>query len=64
MKTVKEIRADGYPLRIKGNSGYDATLVGCQPLLEGKYMGIYRYPGGDCCHDLAEIKSFFVIIEQ
>ena len=64
MKTVKEMRADGYPLRIKGNGGYEATLVSCQPLLDGEYMGIYRYPGGDCCHDLAEIKRVFVIIEQ
>ena len=64
MKTVKEMRTDGYPLRIKGNGGYEATLVGCQPLLDGEYMGIYRYPGGDCCHDLAEIKRVFVIIEQ
>ena len=64
MKTVKEMREDGYPLRIKGNGGYEATLVGCQPLLDGEYMGIYRYPGGDCCHDLAEIKRVFAIIEQ
>lgn len=64
MKTVKEMRADGYPLRIKGNGGYEATLVSCQPLLGGEYMGIYRYPGGDCCHDLAEIKRFFAVIEQ
>lgn len=62
--TVQEMRADGYPLRIVGNGGYKAILVGCQPLLGGEYMGIYRYPGGDSCHDLREIKQFFTILEQ
>ena len=64
MKTVEEMRKDGYPLKIKGNDGYSATLVYCQPLLDGDYMGIYRYPRGERCHDLAEIKRFFEIIEQ
>ena len=57
--TVQEMRKAGYPLKIIGNGGYKATLVSCQPLAHGEYMGIYRYPGGDCCHDLAEIKRYF-----
>ena len=64
MKTVQQMRKEGYPLHIIGNGGYKATLVGCQPLLGCDYMGIYRYPGGDCCHDLEEIKMHFEIIEQ
>lgn len=63
-KTVKQMRADGWPLRIIGNDGYEARLVECQPLFEGDYMGVYRYPGGDCCHDLAEIKQCFTVLEQ
>ena len=62
--TVQEMRKAGYPLKIRGNGGYSATLVGCQPLGGGKYMGIYCYPGGDCCHDLTEIKRYFKIVEQ
>lgn len=62
--TVQEMRAAGYPLKIKGNDGYPATLVDCQPLTGGEYMGVYRYPGGDYCHDLAEIKRYFEIVEQ
>ena len=49
--TVDDMRKDGWPLKIIGNGGYPATLVGCQSLFDGDYMGIYRYPGGDCCHD-------------
>lgn len=64
MTIVEQMRRDGYPLRIKGNDGYEATLCGMQPLLDGEYMAIYRYPGGDCCHDLAEIKRCFEIIER
>ena len=62
--TVQEMRAEGYPLKIKGNDGYTATLVDCQPLNGGEYMGIYRYSRGECCHDLEEIKRHFEIIEQ
>ena len=62
--TVQEMRKAGYPLKIIGNGGYKATLVSFQPLGYGEYMGIYRYPGGDCCHDLAEIKRYFEIVEQ
>lgn len=64
MKTVEEMRKDGYPKKIIGNGGYKATLVHCQPLFGGEYMGIYRYPGGDCCHDLKEIKRCFTILEK
>lgn len=62
--TVQEMRKVGYPLKIIGNDGYKATLVDCQPLFDGEYMGVYRYPGGDCFHDLNEIKRFFTILEQ
>ncbi len=64
MKTIDEMRKDGYPFKIKGNDGYAATLVGCQPLFGGDYMAIYRYPGGDACHDLWEVKNCCEIIEQ
>ena len=64
MKTLEQMREDGYPLKIKGNGGYKATLYGCQPLLDGEYMAIYMYPGGQCCHDINEIKSYFEILEQ
>lgn len=61
---VDRMRKAGYPLKIKGNDGYEATLVGCQPLCDGDFMGIYRYPGGECCHDLDEIKRCCEVIEQ
>lgn len=61
--TVQQMRADGWPLRIIGNDGYKATLVECQPLFGKDYMGVYRYPGGDCCHDLEEIKRCFTVLE-
>ena len=63
-KTIEKMRKDGYPDKIKGNGGYSATLCGIQPLNDGDYMAIYRYPGGMCCHDLAEIKRCFEILEQ
>lgn len=62
--TVEKMRKDGYPLKILGNDGYPATLVDCQPLSDGDYMGVYRYPRGECCHDLHEIQNHFTIIEQ
>lgn len=64
MKTIEEMRKDGYPLRIKGNDGFNATLKGCQPLFNGDYMAIYRYSGGECCHDIEEIERCFEVIEQ
>lgn len=54
---VRFLRSEGYPLRIIGNGGYEATLVGMQPLIGCQHAGIYRYPGGDCCHGLEEIRS-------
>ena len=54
---VKFLRSEGYPLRMIGNGGYEARLVCMQPLIGRDHMGIYRYPGGDCCHGLEEIQS-------
>lgn len=61
---IEKMRKDGYPYKIRGNDGYPATLYNMQPLNDGDYMAIYRYPGGECCHDLEEIKRHFEIIEQ
>jgi hypothetical protein len=61
---IKKMRKDGYPYKIKGNGGYNATLYDMQPLGGGDYMAIYRYPGGVCCHGLEEIKNCFEIIEK
>jgi hypothetical protein len=59
MANIEKALADGYPKMILGNDNYRATLVGIQPLIDSDYMGIYRYPGGDTCHDLEEIKAHF-----
>lgn len=64
MNIVEKMRKAGYPKKIIGNGGYPATLVNCQPLLDGDFMGIYRYPGGDCCHGLEEIKKCFQVVEE
>lgn len=61
---IEKMRKDGYPYKIRGNDGYPATLYNTQPLNDGDYIAIYRYPGGECCHDLEEIKRHFEIIEQ
>lgn len=61
---IEKMRKDGYPYKIRGNDGYLVTLYNMQPLNDGDYMAIYRYPGGECCHDLEEIKRHFEIIEQ
>ena len=61
---VEFLRKQGYPLKIKGNGGYPATLSGIQPLNDGEYKAIYRYPGGPCCHDIEEIKKCFEVVEQ
>lgn len=63
MTVIEKMRKDGWPLRIIGNGGYEATLVDMQPLFDGDYMGIYRHPGGDCCMDLDEIKRCHTVIE-
>lgn len=69
MKSIDFLRAAGYPLKIKGNGGYTAYLTDVQPLNDGDFMAIYRYPGGDCCHGLEEIKTLtgsgaFEVLEQ
>ena len=66
MNAVEFLRSKGYPYRIKGNGGYEAVLVDIQPLVDHDYEAIYRYPGGDCCHDLESIWGGrgFEIIEQ
>ena len=63
MKTVEQMRKDGYPLKFIDCDGYKAILVYCQPLFDGDYMAIYRFPGGDRCVDLEEIEHY-KIIEQ
>lgn len=60
-KVVEKLRKEGYPLRIKGNDGYEAVLVGIQPLIGKEHAAIYRYPGGECVHFLDEIKKFIVL---
>lgn len=61
---IERLRKEGYPKKIKGNGGFTAYLVGVQPLLDGDYEAIYRYPGGDCVHSLSEINRFFEVIEK
>lgn len=61
---IERMRRDGYPYKIKGNGGYNATLSNMQPLIDGDYMAIYQYPSGQCCHSLEEIKRCFEVIEK
>lgn len=61
---VEKMRKDGYPLRIRGNGGYEAVLYDMQPLIGPEYMAIYSYPGGKCCHGLEEIRRCFEVLEQ
>lgn len=61
---IEKMRKDGYPYKIIGNGGYKAVLCDIQPLFGNDYMAIYRYPGGDCCHGLEEIRNCFEVIEQ
>lgn len=61
---IEKMRKDGYPYEIKGNGGYRAVLYDIQPLFDGDYMAIYRYPGGVCCHDLLQIQIHFEVIER
>ena len=58
---IERMRKDGYPYKIKGNDGHPATLYDMQPLNDGDYMAVYRYPRGECCHDLDAVKGFEVI---
>lgn len=53
---VRFLRSEGYPLRIIGNGGHEARLVGMQPLVGG-HAGIYRYPWGEAVHGLSSIRS-------
>lgn len=47
MNYVEELSAKyGWPLKIHSR-GYDAYLVGIQPLVDGDAAPIYRWPGGD-----------------
>lgn len=62
--SIARLLKDGYPWKIKGNGGYTAYLVDTQPLVGHDYCGIYRYPGGDCVHDLDSIKAHFTVLEQ
>ena len=39
--TVDDMRKDGWPLKIIGNGGYPATLVGCQSL-SGRDKKVFR----------------------
>lgn len=61
MNAVDFLRSIGYPKKIIGNDGYTAVLVGIQPLVDGDFEAIYRYPGGECVHDLEMVKKFEVI---
>lgn len=61
---IKKMRRDGYPYKIKEHDGYTAVLYDMQPLFGGDYRAIYRYPGGECCHDLLDIQEHFEVIEQ
>ena len=61
---IKFLLSKGYPFKIIGNDGYKATLCGMQRLNDGDFEAIYRYPGGECCHSLEEIKNHFTVIES
>lgn len=45
-----------YPYHIFAR-GYDAYLIGAQPLLEGQEEPIYRFPGGDSLVDRSELEN-------
>lgn len=47
----------GWPLRIKAR-GYTASLIGLQPLVEGRVAPIYRFPGGDSLVSECEMVPF------
>jgi hypothetical protein len=53
-----------YPYHIKAHGGYDAFLVGVQPLLEGQQSPVYRFPGGDCVIDTHDISNGIVQIVE
>lgn len=64
MNAVDFLRTIGYPKKILGNDGYTAVLVGIQPLVDGDFEAIYRYPGGECVHDLETVQKFFEVVEK
>ena len=45
-----------YPYHIFAR-GYDAYLVGIQPLLEGQQVPIYRFPDGGSLVDKSELEN-------
>ncbi len=45
-----------YPFRIRAR-GYEAVLVGVQPLLEGQQTPVYRFPGGDSLVSSTELEN-------
>lgn len=61
---IEKMRKDGYPYKVKGNGGYTAVLHDIQPLFNGDHIAIYRYPRGECCHDLLDIRMHFEVVEQ
>ena len=61
---IRRLLKDGYPYKIKGNGGFECVLIAEQPLLDGEYCAIYRYPRGECCHSLHEIKKHFKTIRR
>lgn len=61
---IEKMRKDGYPYKIKGIGGNEATLYDIQPLWDDVYMAIYSYPDGKYYHNLQEIKCRFEVIEQ
>lgn len=46
-----------FPKKIRGNDGYEATFKELQPLGDGDFAGVYRYPRGESIHFLEEIKE-------
>ena len=58
LNVIKSLMSEGYPYEIYGNDGYKATLYGKQLLNDGNYVGIYKYPRGECCHSLKEAQRF------
>lgn len=54
---IQKLLEEGYPKQIIGNGGFLARLCGIQQLNNHEHMGIYRYPHGECVHDLQEAIS-------
>lgn len=58
---MKFLTEKDFPKKIRGNDGYEATFVELQPLGDGDFAGVYRYPGGDAVHFLTGIKEEDII---